>query len=101
MIRKCEVCGRDFAARRSTARYCSPTCRSRAHRGYPCPPSKAPATPAPGALMTTDEVVGVVERAHESAADLSRASLLTPSPLCLSLASAATKIEDALRSEGL
>ena len=50
--------------------------------------------------MTTDEVVGVVERAHESAADLSRASLLTPSPLCLSLA-AATKIEDALRSEGL
>lgn len=51
--------------------------------------------------MTTDEVVGVVERAHESAADLSRSSLLTPSPLCLSLAAAATKIEDALRSEGL
>lgn len=51
--------------------------------------------------MTTDEVVGVVERAHESAADLSRASLLTPSPLCLSLAAAATKIEDVLRSEGL
>ncbi|MEC4294035.1 hypothetical protein [Adlercreutzia shanghongiae] len=101
MIRKCEVCGRDYAAKRSTSRYCSSTCRSRAHRGYPCPPSSDPASPAPGALMTADEVVDVVGRAHESAADLSRASLLTPSPLCLSLSAAASKIEDALRSEGL
>lgn len=28
----CESCGRPFEAKRSTARYCGPTCRSRAHR---------------------------------------------------------------------
>ncbi len=29
----CGSCGRPFEAKRSTARYCGPTCRSRAHRG--------------------------------------------------------------------
>lgn len=101
MIRKCGVCGRDFAAKRSTAKYCSATCRSRAHRGYPCAASSRPAAPVPGASMSVDEVAAVVGRAHGAAADLSRAALLTPSPLCLSLSAAAAKVEDALKSEGL
>ncbi len=29
---KCEVCGKDFEAIRSTARYCSELCRQRGHR---------------------------------------------------------------------
>ncbi|WP_282191915.1 hypothetical protein [Adlercreutzia caecimuris] len=99
MIVKCEVCGREFAAKRRTARFCSSTCRSRAHRGYPCP--DAGRGPRPEALMTADEVVEVVQRAHQCATDLSLAAMLTSSPLCLSLSSAATKVEDALRSEGL
>lgn len=28
----CESCGEEFRARRVTAKYCGPTCRSRAHR---------------------------------------------------------------------
>lgn len=33
--RKCEVCGKPLAARRATARYCGPTCRSKAWRHRP------------------------------------------------------------------
>ena len=51
--------------------------------------------------MTDDEVLEVVQRAHTAASDLSRASMLTSSPLCLKLRRAAKRIEDALRGEGL
>lgn len=51
--------------------------------------------------MTEDEVLEVVQRAHAAASDLSRASMLTTSPLCLSLRRAAKRMEDALRGEGL
>lgn len=49
--------------------------------------------------MTDDEVMEVLQRAHVVASDLSRAAMLTPSPLCLKLRKAAKKIEDALRGE--
>lgn len=32
-MKACEVCGREFEAKRITARFCSSTCRSRFHRG--------------------------------------------------------------------
>ncbi|MGI6032355.1 MAG: hypothetical protein ACOX69_02940 [Coriobacteriales bacterium] len=32
MKRVCEACGKVYEAKRSTSRYCSSTCRSRAHR---------------------------------------------------------------------
>lgn len=51
--------------------------------------------------MTDDEVLEVVQRAHAVASDLSRASMLTTSPLCLRLRRAAKRIEDALRGEEL
>ncbi len=51
--------------------------------------------------MTDDEVLEVLQRAHVVASDLSRASMLTASPLCLKLRRVAKKIEDALRGEGL
>ncbi|OFK22933.1 hypothetical protein [Olsenella sp. HMSC062G07] len=99
MIKRCEVCGREFQAKRSTARYCSATCRSRAARGYAFTGEIRP--PAPSATMDIDEVNGVVQRAHAAASDMSRASMLTASPLCLKLRRAAKKMEDALRGEGL
>lgn len=37
MERRCESCGRVFVAQRSTARFCSDTCRKRALRGTPAP----------------------------------------------------------------
>lgn len=33
--RTCEQCGTSFTSPRSQARFCGPTCRSRAHRGKP------------------------------------------------------------------
>lgn len=51
--------------------------------------------------MSDDEVLEVIQRAHIAASDMSRASLMTTAPLCLSLKKAAKKMEDALRGEGL
>lgn len=99
MIKKCEICGREFAAKRSTAKYCSNKCRLAAQRGYAYHGDLQP--PAPNAAMSEDEVLEVVQRAHVAASDMSRASLMTPSPLCLKLKKAAKKMEDALRGEGL
>lgn len=99
LIKKCEICGREFKAQRSTARYCSATCRSRAARGYAYTGELQ--APAPSASMTDDEVLEVVRRAHAVASDLSRASMLTTAPLCLRLRRAAKRIEDALRGEEL
>ena len=99
MIKRCEICGREFKAQRSTARYCSATCRSRAARGYAYTGELQ--APSPSASMTDDEVIEVLQRAHVAASDLSRAAMLTSSPLCLKLRRVAKKIEDALRGEGL
>ncbi len=51
--------------------------------------------------MTQEEVLSLVGRAHDAASDLSRASMLTPAPLCLSLKAVSQKLSDALRAEGL
>ena len=99
MIKKCEVCGREFMAKRSTARFCSSTCRSRSFRGYEYDGELQP--PTAQASMSDDEVLEVVRRAHDCASDMSRASMMTPSPLCLKLRRAARKMEEALRGEGL
>lgn len=99
MIKRCEICGREFRAQRSTARYCSDTCRKRKERGYAY--AGGLEAPAPSAHMSVDEVNEVVQRAHAAAADMSRASMLAAAPLCLKLRKAAKRIEDALRGEGL
>ena len=99
VIKRCEVCGREFQAKRSTARFCSDTCRSRNARGYEFHGELQP--PAPSACMSEDEVFEVVQRAHVAASDMSRASLMTSAPLCAKLKKAAKKMEDALRGEGL
>lgn len=99
MIKKCEICGREFAAQRSTARFCSATCRKRNQRGYAYEGETLP--PVPSASMSDDEVLATIQRAHQCASDLSRASLMTSAPLCLSLRAIAVKFEQAMREEGL
>ena len=103
MIKNCEICGREFVAKRSTARFCSNRCRQRNARmrgeGYVFVGEVLP--PDTTATMTDDEVSGIIQQAHITASDLSRASLYTPSPLCLKLKNVARKLEGALRGEGL
>ena len=98
MIVTCQSCGAPFEAR-STAKYCSNACRQRAYRERGC---SAPMRVAPPrAVIGKIDAEEAVCRAHQAAADLSRASAQAPAPLCLSLDRAARAIEAALRGEGL
>lgn len=99
MIKKCEVCGREFEAKRKTARFCSSTCRSRSFRGYEYRGEQEP--PAIRCAMTDDDIAAAVQDAHAAARNLSRAAMFATSPLCLRLASAAHGMEKALGEEGL
>ena len=99
MIKRCEICGKEFVAQRSTAKYCSPKCRKRNERGYAFIGELE--VPDTTITMPDDDVLAVIQQAHCTAADLSRASLYTPAPLCLKLRTVARKLEGALRSEGL
>ena len=99
MIKHCEICGREFVAKRSTAKYCSDRCRIAHHRGGII--IGVPEQPNLTVSMTDEEVSGIIQQAHATASDLSRASLYTPSPLCLKLRTVARKLESALRGEGL
>lgn len=104
MIKRCEICGREFVARRSTARFCSNRCRQRNHqRRHPERGIFVGSIEPPDLTvsMDDDEVSGIIQQAHVTASDLARASLYTPSPLCLKLRTVARKLEDALRGEGL
>lgn len=99
MIIRCEICGREFKAQRKSAKYCSNKCRLMAQRGIEFHGEIQ--TVEPSAALSDDEVLEIVQRAHIVASDLSRASMLTPSPLCLSLGRIAKKLEKSLRGEGL
>lgn len=99
MIKSCEICGREFVAQRCTARFCSEACKKRHQRGYVYKGELRP--PMPNVKLSDDEVLEILHRAHNLASDISRASLMTASPLCLSLKRIAKKIEAALRSESL
>jgi hypothetical protein len=98
MIKRCEYCGREFEARRSTARFCSAACRQRHHRALAYSGTELP---RPTMSMSKEDALQIVTRAHEVASDMSRASMLVSAPLCLSLAKVSAAIEDALESEGL
>jgi len=108
MIATCQVCGREFTARRSTAKYCSDACKLKAHRlrtagvdlRY-CGPAEEPSDEIPLISLRSDEVYEVIVRAHMSAEDMSRASLATHAPLCHKLGRCAKAFETALRREGL
>lgn len=99
MIKRCEICGKEFVAQRSTAKFCSPKCRKRNERGYAFVGElEAPDTTI---TMSDDDVLAVIQQAHCTAADLSRAAMYTAAPLCISLKNVARKLEGALRGEGL
>ncbi len=99
MIKRCEICGREYVARRSTAKYCSNRCRLMAQRGVAFAGELE--VPDVRVSMTQEEVLALVARAHDAASDLSRAAMLTPAPLCRSLKAVSRKLSDALRAEGL
>ena len=95
----CEICGIEFECRRSTARFCSDRCRIRAFRGKTAvKPSKIELKRE---FLDENGISAVVSRAHGTVDDLSRASALTPAPVCRSFRNVARKLADALEKEGL
>ena len=99
MNKNCDVCGRVFDAKRKTAKYCCNRCRVAAQRLHRHPEQIVP--PPVNFRMSMDEVSAVIERAHTSAEDLSRASMSTDAPLSHHLGRCAKSFEESLRREGL
>lgn len=99
MITECVICGREFQARRSTAKYCSNRCRLMAQRGVAYSGELKP--PDVRIKMSDDEALAVIARAKEAADDLSRASMHTSAPLCLALKRISRRLLDAIAREGL
>lgn len=100
MIKTCEICGKPFEARRSDARFCSSTCRSRNRS------AKRYVVPEPRLIDYTPEQAGYVERAavkqaHDAASDLCRASKVAPAPRCIVYRELAEHIEDRLGGIGV
>lgn len=94
MIKECPICGRVFTSKRRDAVYCSAKCRMRKRRGAEANMDEI--------LRATDEnALGLIDRAHAVAVDMSRMAMVTPMPLSGKLGRIAGKVEDALRSEGL
>lgn len=98
MIKNCEVCGVQFIAKRSTARFCSNTCRQRNFKGSYVPDLGIPSV---SIIMDTEEIQEIITNAHASASDLSRASQCTKPPLSHTLGRVAADFEESLRREGL
>lgn len=97
---RCVQCGREFAASRSNAMYCSNRCkqrakneRNRAHRVWTAPPE--PPKPAPRDLETA------VMDAHRVANDLGRLASGGPYQLRAACARMSAAIQLALEAEGL
>lgn len=96
MLRRCEVCGIPYEAKRSTSRFCSATCRQRANR------ESAPQTMMEaGRNMDLNEIHAVVLNAYDVAQDLSRAAQATEAPLSHALTRVANVMITALKAEGL
>lgn len=100
MLKICENCGREFVARRSTAKYCSNICRVRAQRLVVRRP-RYYEVPEVTFSMTVDEAAQVVQSAHRVTDDLGRASEHTPEPISGKLRRCAQGFADALGREGL
>lgn len=95
----CIACGTEFAAKRSTAKYCSERCKSRAKRlraGYPAEVS-GPASPEFGVAISDADAA--ITRAVELAEDMSRLACKLPDPPAGSLERVSEAISEALRKE--
>ena len=76
----CQVCGATFEARRSTAKYCSKRCKSRAERMRAGYPAERAASVMPRFGVGIDDATEIITRASERAEDASRLACRLPEP---------------------
>lgn len=97
--RICNSCGKVYTAQRTTSKYCSDTCRSRAHRRRhrldPLVPNRPPdvSLASPGIIETVDE-------ARKLANSFSRISSVGPRQIRAGASRVASAITNALDAEG-
>lgn len=76
MDRACDVCGTAYTAKRASSRYCSPRCKTRAHRAPDTvkaqPKAQAPVVPIPTPEPTDALAVSVAESTRRALVDLGR-----------------------------
>ena len=98
---RCLMCGREFTAMRSTARFCGATCRSAWNRMHAAPSAPRP-TPAPAAQTPGErEVAELVKAARGVQAGFSAAAAGGVPALRAMCQRVADGIGAALDSEGL
>lgn len=92
----CEECGKQFEARRSTARFCSSRCRVRHHRAKePIMPAARPAPLPDSSFEDVAEAVGQARAVSNSFAILSESAPRPLRPGCRRIGEAITRaIED-------
>lgn len=109
-IKTCPVCGSDFAAKRSTAVYCSPACRKASQRkrqleedsGHLIQVIKmAPPRPVKPKPATVDNIADAVMMARAASTSLNRYALSCAPALRAICLKAALGIDEALREAGL
>lgn len=98
MMKVCVICGAEFAAQRSTAKYCSNRCKMQARRLFLKPDLGAPHLRF---AVTLDEAAKVVQDAHRVTDDMSRTGERAPEPLGGKLRRCAEGFADVLGREGL
>lgn len=97
VMKACEVCGKPFEARRSTARFCSSKCRQRAFKQKrPIEPS---ASPAPEPPATFDDVAGALNQARSLSNTFARLSATAPRQLRSGCARISRAISRAIEDE--
>ena len=105
MLKRCHACGCAFSSKRSTARYCSHSCRQadykRRKEGISPEQARAVKRAIGDVTLALDDVLEIVTRAHGVAEDLSRAALAVPAPLSRKLERIASALESQLRKEGV
>lgn len=100
MIKKCVICGQQFHAQRSSAKYCSTRCRVQAHRGVvPMHPDDPPVI-----VERTNDVVEdaalLVNEAHQLSSAFIQQSNAVPLPLRAGCERIGTSLHASLEREG-
>ena len=96
----CVVCGRVFEARRTTAMYCSETCRKRRQRMNGLEPIMPTETPRIKANATEEDVAAAIVTARTASNAFAQLGKAAPQPLRAGCERIAVKIEGAIREEG-
>lgn len=106
IVKICEICGTTFLAKRKDAKCCSVTCRKRKQLwnskvAYLSEDVVSNEVVRIENKMTDGEILGVIQQAHHTVTDLSRASVCTQGELSKRLDRVSRGLKNLLEGEQL